>query len=80
MSDEILVALNRMIKEVKPEVTLEAGKHLKEDIGLDSLDIISLLFEAERHFDISIPEEDIDAHDLFHVDKLTAYIAQKRGH
>lgn len=77
MTDDILTELNRLVQKMKPKARLEAGKHLTKDIGLDSLNITLLFFEAEKHFAVSITEEDIDAHDLFKVDNLVAYIAQK---
>jgi acyl carrier protein len=77
MSEEILAGLKKIMKEVKPEVELSAGKNLREDLGLDSLDIISFLFEVEKHFAIEIPEEDISEYELLELDKFIKYTEKK---
>jgi acyl carrier protein len=40
------------------EITLESD--LREDLGLDSVDTVHILFGLESEFDIEIPEEDIE--------------------
>jgi acyl carrier protein len=34
--------------------------NLKDDLGLDSLDVVELIMEYEKEFNISVPDEDID--------------------
>lgn len=34
--------------------------NFKEDLGCDSLDVIDLVMEVEREFNISIPDSDIE--------------------
>lgn len=77
MAQDVFDGLVEILKEIKPEARLEKGKNLKEDLGLDSLDVISLLFEAEKYFDIKIPEEDISEHDLLDIDKFVVYISSR---
>lgn len=77
MTQDIFHGLVEIMKEVKSDAKVEKGKNLIEDLGLDSLDVISLLFEAEKRFDIKIPEEDISEHDLLNIDKFVAYIKNK---
>jgi len=42
--------------------------------GLDSLDIISLLFALEELFQIKIPEEDIDQGKLNSINSIAEYL------
>jgi acyl carrier protein len=36
---------------------LAAGVHLKDDLKLDSLDMIEVVYEVEERFNVQIPEE-----------------------
>jgi acyl carrier protein len=40
------------------EVTPEAS--FKQDLGADSIDLVELIMEFEREFEISIPDEDAE--------------------
>ena len=40
------------------EITDEAS--FNEDLGLDSLDIVQIIVDMEREFDISIPDDDAE--------------------
>ena len=44
--------------KVEPE-QLKDGAKLKEDLKLDSLDMIEVVYEVEDRFDVQIPEERI---------------------
>lgn len=50
------------------------GKVLTDDLGLDSLDTIKFVLLLEEKFDVKIPDDDIDSHDLMNVDNLVAYL------
>ena len=41
------------------DVTLEAS--LTNDLGADSLDVVELIMEFEKEFDIGIPDDDAEA-------------------
>jgi acyl carrier protein len=51
------------IAEVSPD--FDAGSHLKNDLGVDSLRAIEIVFEIERTFGIKIPEEKYDGVESF---------------
>lgn len=40
----------------RPAADLARTTRFREDLGADSLDLVELLFEIERTFDVSIPE------------------------
>lgn len=42
--------------KVEPQ-RLDMGVNLKEDLKLDSLDMIEVVYEVEERFDVQIPEE-----------------------
>lgn len=43
-----------------------------EDIGLDSLDVFSIILEIEKQFNIKIPDEHIDQ--LQSIEKIKSYL------
>jgi acyl carrier protein len=57
--DEIAAEVKEIFQKtlkVEPE-RLAAGVNLKEDLKLDSLDMIEVVYEVEERFDVQIPEE-----------------------
>jgi acyl carrier protein len=63
--------LKRDVDRVRPE------DRLREDLGLDSLAMIELLFKIEEHFDLEIPNEDLSR--IATVADVTAYVEEKLG-
>jgi len=63
--------LKRDVSKIKP------GDRLREDLGLDSLAMIELLFKIEEHFDLEIPNEDLSR--VTSVADVTAYVEEKLG-
>jgi acyl carrier protein len=56
---------------------LTDGASFIEDLGADSLDIVELVMEFEKEFNIDIPDE--DAEKLRTVGDATAYLNEKVG-
>lgn len=52
-------------------------KHLTQDLGLDSLDVIKFVLLVEEKFGCKIPDEEIDSRGLLKVDNLAAYLAER---
>ena len=50
--------------------------HFKDDLGIDSLDMLELQMELEKEFHVSIPDE--DAEKLTTVGALLNYIKNKK--
>lgn len=73
IASKIREALAARVKR-KPE-SVELQHRLREDLGLDSLDTIELLFMIEEAFDLQIPDQDLQG--LATVADVTAYIEQK---
>ena len=63
--------LKRDVKTIKP------SDALRNDLGLDSMATIELLYEIEDAFDVQIPDKDLQT--LVTVANVTAYIEGKVG-
>ena len=55
------------------------SKHLINDLGMDSLDIINMLFQIEENEQIDITEADMESHSLFDFQSLAAHVQSKKG-
>jgi len=66
--------------KVEPD-KLRPDTVLKDDLNLDSLDMIEVVYEVEDHFDVQIPEESIKEIRTFQqvVDGLHQAITAKGG-
>jgi len=79
-SQEILERVLSAVTELKPDWNAPAADeamtlNMLEDLKLDSLDVINLLFTLEEEFSVNIPEPDIDAHNLYVIGNLVRYIS-----
>jgi acyl carrier protein len=57
--EEIAAAVKEIFQKtlkIEPQ-RLDFGVNLKEDLKLDSLDMIEVVYEVEERFDVQIPEE-----------------------
>lgn len=79
MSDAIEKILEAILKDIDASVEYRADLHLRKDLNLDSLDVISFLFEVEVQTGIKIPEEAIDPHELLILGNLCNYIEKNSG-
>ncbi|NWF54810.1 MAG: acyl carrier protein [Syntrophaceae bacterium] len=73
LANQILSALAEHLKRDKKSISLE--NRLRDDLGLDSIATIELLFKLEEVFDIQIPDEDLKG--LVTVGHVVKYL-QKR--
>lgn len=77
MSKNIEEKIELILKEIDHSIEYRDNLHLREDLNLDSLDVIKLLFEVELQMNIEIPEEDIDQYELMKLGNLCRYIENK---
>lgn len=75
IADRIRTALGRELKR-SPD-SIELGHALREDLGLNSLDAIELMFKVEEEFDLEIPDADLQA--LRTVGDLVGYLEGRLG-
>ncbi len=55
LAERVLNTITKALRLPPEEVTLDSTF---EDLGIDSLDVISLVFELEQEFNIEIPDEE----------------------
>ena len=75
VDDEIESQLRALVaKRLGAEAAdIRAETSLSEDLGADSLDMVSLIMDIEDAFDIDVPDE--DAARIVTVEQLTEYVA-----
>lgn len=73
LADRIRTELAQYLKKDMESVLPQHS--LREDLGLDSLATIELLFEIEEAFDIQIPDQDLQT--LATVGQVTAYVQRR---
>lgn len=61
------------------EVSELTKKHLINDLALDSLDIMNLLFQIEENEKVEITEADMESESLYDFAKLAGYIKEKQA-
>ncbi len=68
----------KMVKDANQSILIESEADFDStltDIGIDSLDFMSILFSVQEKYNIEIPDEDIDA--LNTLSNLARYIDEK---
>ena len=76
---EIKSKIIKMVKDANKTVIIENDDDFDrtlDEIGLDSLDFMSILFSVQEKYNITIPDEDIDG--LETLNKLIRYIDEKK--
>jgi acyl carrier protein len=58
IADQVLGAFADYLKRDKE--TLDLDFSLRDDLGLDSMDTIELLYRLEEKFDLEIPDHDLE--------------------
>ena len=72
---KIRVALAEYLKRDPASIT--EVHHLRDDLGLDSMAVIELLYRIEEVFDIQIPDEDLAS--LTTVGHVITYVDKRLG-
>ena len=73
VTSQIVQALATYLKRDPSAIT--ESHHLRDDLGLDSVAIIELLFEIEDRFKIQIPDQDLPG--LSTVGSVSEYVQQR---
>lgn len=78
MADQIIVekitqALADYLK--RDAAMIKPAHHLRDDLGLDSMAVIELLYKIEEAFDFQIPDQDLSA--MTTVDSVAAYVEKR---
>jgi acyl carrier protein len=75
VAEKVRSALGRELKRDPATIALEQA--LREDLGLNSLDAIELMFKVEEEFDLEIPDADLQR--LRTVGDLVSYLEGRLG-
>lgn len=75
ISLKIRTALGEYLKR-DPASILDA-QHLRDDLGLDSVAVIELLYRIEEVFDLQIPDQDLVG--LTNVGNVVNYVEKRLG-
>jgi acyl carrier protein len=73
ISNKIISALADYLK--RDPASIKPSYHLREDLGLDSMAVIELLYRIEEAFNLQIPDEDLA--DLTTVAHVVAYVERR---
>ena len=75
ISLKIRTALGEYLK--RDPATILVTQHLREDLGLDSMAVIELLYRIEEAFDLQIPDQDLVG--LTTVGHVVNYVEKRLG-
>jgi acyl carrier protein len=72
-----VVELVRRLGKVSPTVLVTEDSRFVEDLGIDSLDLVSLFLRIQDRYSVEI--DDADFPELTTVGRLCSYIADRQG-
>ena len=75
ISLKIRTALGEYLK--RDHATILLTQHLRDDLGLDSMAVIELLYRIEEAFDLQIPDQDLVG--LTTVGHVVTYVEKRMG-
>ena len=73
ITEKIIIALADYLR--RDPTSIEPDHHLRDDLGLDSMAVIELLYKIEEAFDIQIPDQDLVG--LSTVGTVCQYVEQR---
>ena len=73
---KIRTALGEYLK--RDPATISITQHLRDDLGLDSMAVIELLYRIEETFDLQIPDQDLAG--MTTVGHVVHYVEKRVGH
>ncbi|NWF73633.1 MAG: acyl carrier protein, partial [Nitrospirae bacterium] len=75
ISLKIRTALGEYLK--RDPSTILITQHLRDDLGLNSMAVIELLYRIEETFDLQIPDQDLRG--LTNVGQVVSYVEKQLG-
>jgi acyl carrier protein len=67
----------RTIARIAPDVPISADTRLVEDLGIDSLDLVSIVLTAQENYGVPIDEDEVAG--LRTMADLVLYVERRRG-
>jgi acyl carrier protein len=72
--NSIFKKIKELIHEIDSAVVVTEKASLRDDLELDSADVLSLYFEFEKAFNIEIPDSDLEENNLDVISDIMEYI------
>jgi acyl carrier protein len=72
-----VIEVVRTSGKLAPGVSIDAGKRLVDDLGIDSLDLVGVFLSIQDKYDVVIEDDDVPT--LLRVSDLAAYVAKNRA-
>lgn len=61
LNQQIQETLSGQLQSIKPDLrNWDPGDHFKQELGLDSLDLVEFVARIEQHYRIIVPDEDLE--------------------
>ncbi len=76
---EIIKLLSELIKKNKPDISIEdlSGEiNIRNDLGIDSIQILEMIGQIEEQFDIEIPDRKL--REIQTIDQIVAFIEENQ--
>lgn len=73
ITEKIIAALADYLK--RDAASIRSTHHLRDDLGLDSMAVIELLYRIEETFELQIPDQDLPA--MTTVGSVAAYVQRR---
>jgi acyl carrier protein len=70
-----VIGIVREAAKVPPSIPISSSSRLVEDLAIDSLDLVNLVFELQEHFGVVIDEEAVPH--LCRIADLAAYLSER---
>jgi acyl carrier protein len=67
----------RSIARIPSDVAIASDSRLVEDLGIDSLDLVSIVLSAQETYGVAIDEDDVAS--LRTIADLVLYVDRRRG-
>jgi acyl carrier protein len=67
----------RSIARIPSDVVIASDSRLVEDLGIDSLDLVSIVLSAQETYGVAIDEDDVAS--LRTIADLVLYVDRRRG-
>lgn len=76
---EIIKLLSELIKKNKPDISIEDLSreiNIRNDLGIDSIQILEMIGQIEEQFDIEIPDRKL--REIQTIDQIVAFIEENQ--
>jgi acyl carrier protein len=67
----------RSIARISADIPIRADSRLVEDLGIDSLDLVSIVLSAQEHYGVPIDEDEVA--NFRTMADLVLYVDRRRG-